>query len=88
MACSRDRSRSPMFRTGDSEITMMLRMQDKIYNLENQIAKKDNIINGLKLEVADKSETIAELKVQIIESKDELRREKEQKGMLSNDHRC
>ena len=51
---------------------MLLRMQDKIYNLEKQLAEKDDIIKDLKQKVVDKQETIEELKVQIVECNKEI----------------
>ena len=63
----RSRSRSPMFIEGDTEITMMLRMQDKIRALEQQLAEKNIVIKDLKAAAEDRQETIMELKVQIVE---------------------
>jgi DNA repair exonuclease SbcCD ATPase subunit len=47
---ARDRSRSPMFREGESETMMMMRMMDRIEALKNEVKEKDMIIEDLSVE--------------------------------------
>ena len=64
---SRDRSRTPTAREGESEIQTILRMMDQISELKVQMAEKVSLISELRSTVMDKNETIAELKVQLAE---------------------
>ena len=66
---SRDRSRTPTTREGESEIQTILRMMDRISELKAQMAEKVSLISELRSTVMDKKETIAELKVQLAESR-------------------
>jgi hypothetical protein len=61
------RSRSPMRWEGESEVRMMLRMQDTIYDLRKQLAEKDNLVSELRSTLVDKNETILEIKMQLAE---------------------
>ena len=58
MASSRDRSRSPFAREGESDTSTILRLLDKIHALKKEVKEKDNIIK-------EKNEVIADLKAEI-----------------------
>ena len=58
MASSRDRSRSPFAREGESDTSTILRLLDKISALKQDVKEKNDIIK-------EKNEVIADLKAEI-----------------------
>ena len=70
MASSRDRSRSPLAREGESDTSRILRLLDQISALKQDVKEKSDIIK-------EKNEVIADLKSEIadiVEENRQLRR--------------
>ena len=66
MASSRDRSRSPFAREGESDTSTILRLLDKIRALKKDVKEKDDIIK-------EKNKVIADLKAEIADAVEDNR---------------